>query len=448
VLVQLFDRGDERHMGPAYSDEAPYLLLNVPAGRMGAVAEDPEQFLRWTQRQGVRAGASDFLPRRLYRDYVRELMHEVQHQRSDGPRSEHVRGEVTDIEPGGAGVRIHVDTGRPVVVDRAVLALGNFPPRDPSIENRTALASARYIRNPWSSAVLDSLSRHDTVCLIGTGQTTVDLVVALHRRAHQGRIIALSRRGMLPLAHRGFESYDSFAGQFAKPATIRAMFRTVRTHLARADALGVDRRAVIDSLRPDTQTLWLNLADDEKRRFLRHAFRYWEIIRSRIPPESEAIIDGMRAAGQLGIIAARIRDLVETDAAIDVHYTVRGGTTHRVERAALVINCIGPESDYGRVEHVLVRNLLDRGLIRSGPARLGIDARPDGAIIGRDGKASNVLYTLGSTMKGVLWEVLAVPEIRVQAERLALTLLGGVTATAVRPRTKKIEVDPISDRAP
>jgi uncharacterized NAD(P)/FAD-binding protein YdhS len=34
------------------------------------------------------------------------------------------------------------------------------------------------------------------------------------------------------------------------------------------------------------------------------------------------------------------------------------------------------------------------------------------------------MYTLGSTMRGVLWEVLAVPEIRVQAEQLALRLIG------------------------
>ena len=36
VSVRMLDRGDERYMGPAYSDEADYLLLNVPAGRMGA----------------------------------------------------------------------------------------------------------------------------------------------------------------------------------------------------------------------------------------------------------------------------------------------------------------------------------------------------------------------------------------------------------------------------
>jgi uncharacterized NAD(P)/FAD-binding protein YdhS len=131
----------------------------------------------------------------------------------------------------------------------------------------------------------------------GTGQTTVDLAVALHRRAHEGRIIALSRRGLLPLAHSGFDPYESFFEEIKESKTILDTFRIVCKHLDRAESMGIDKRAVIDSLRPDTQTIWLGLVEDEKRRFLRHLFRYWEIIRSRIPPQSKAIIDAMRASG-------------------------------------------------------------------------------------------------------------------------------------------------------
>jgi uncharacterized NAD(P)/FAD-binding protein YdhS len=109
-----------------------------------------------------------------------------------------------------------------------------------------------------------------------------------------------------------------------------------------------------------------------------------------------------------------------------VHYVPRGRTRHEVATAALVINCIGPESDYRRIEQPLVRNLMRRGLIRPGPAHLGVDALLNGAIIiGQNGAASDVLYTLGSSMKGVLWEVVADPEIRVQAERLERLLLDG-----------------------
>ena len=52
VSVRMLDRSDERDMGPAYSYEADYLLLNVPAGRMGAFSEDPEHFLTWNRDRG------------------------------------------------------------------------------------------------------------------------------------------------------------------------------------------------------------------------------------------------------------------------------------------------------------------------------------------------------------------------------------------------------------
>jgi uncharacterized NAD(P)/FAD-binding protein YdhS len=424
VEIVMIDRADEDFMGPAYSRDSDYLLLNVPAGIMGAFSEDPEHFLKWCRETERHADRWDFLPRVFYRDYILTLMHEAVRARKEGTEFKQVRGEVTDIDMTDGQITVHVADKGPVIVEKAVLALGNFPPRHPPTKNRSALESKHYVRNPWDNDALDALSPRDAVFLVGTGQTMVDLVVTLRRRAHKGRIVALSRHGLLPMAHRRFEKYASFYKEIEDSKTVLEILRTVRRHFERAEAMGADRRAVIDALRPDTQTIWINLSDDEKRRFLRHLFRYWEIIRSRIPPESEAAMDGMRASGQLDILTGKIQDLVETDVGMEVHYVLRGEAGYKVARAGLVFNCIGPELDYRKIDEPLVKNLMAKGLIRSGPARLGIDACPDGRIIRRNGTASNVMYTLGSTMRGVLWEVLAVPEIRVQAEQLAQRLIG------------------------
>lgn len=421
--VRLIDRGEARTMGPAYSADEDFLLLNVPAGRMGAFADDPGHFLKWARQRGLAAGEFDFLPRRLYRDYVLELLDQERLAHPDGPPLEHLRGEVTDIEPAAGGATIHLASGQAIDTAKVVLALGNFPPRHPPIKSRAALESPRYAHDPWASGFLNALSRTDSVFIIGTGQTTVDLLIALDRRAHRGPIVALSRHGVFPLAHRGWERYPSFYAEIKESKRIREIFRTVRKHLVHAQARGIDPRAVIDSLRPDTQALWQSLPETEKRRFLRHVFRYWEIIRSRIPPGSEALLERMRSSGRLRVVAGRIRDMVEVDSALEVRYTPQGEGQECREQAGIVVNCIGPEADYDRIDHPLVKNLLRRGMIRPGQAHLGIDALPNGSILGRDGHSSGLLYTLGSTMKGVLWEVIAVPEIRVQAEQLAHLLL-------------------------
>lgn len=92
LSIRMIYRGDARYMGPAYSNEADYLLLNVPAAKMRAFSEDPEHFLMWAQERGVRADRSDFLPRRLFRDYIVDLMPEALQARTSGPLFEHVCG--------------------------------------------------------------------------------------------------------------------------------------------------------------------------------------------------------------------------------------------------------------------------------------------------------------------------------------------------------------------
>lgn len=425
VEVLLIDRGDARYLGPAYSDDADHLLLNVPAGRMGAVPGNDAHFLEWARRQGLAVDQWDFLPRRLYREYILALVRDAERSRAPGVTLEHVRAEVTDLEPAAGQVSVQTAGGESHRADKAVLALGNFLPRHPPARNRAIFASARYVHNPWNTAALDALTPGDPVVLIGTGQTTVDLVLTLARRGHRAPVTAISRRGYLPLAHRGFTPYPSFYPELRASRRIRELLRIVRRHIARAESFGLDARAVIDSLRPDTQRLWLNLPDDEKRRFTRHLVRYWEITRSRLPPQSGAAIEALRASGQLRIIAGRIQDMVDTGAAVEVQYRAPRSRSDEAVRAALVVNCMGPSANYARIDHPLVHGLRNRGLIRPGPASIGIDARPDGAVIGRDGAASGALYTLGPMMKGVLWESVAVPDIRVQAERLALLLLGG-----------------------
>jgi hypothetical protein len=48
---------------------------------------------------------------------------------------------------------------------------------------------------------------------------------------------------------------------------------------------------------------------------------------------------------------------------------------------------------------------------------------PDGAILNTDRSVSNYLYTIGSTLKGILWESTAVPELRIQEKNLAETMI-------------------------
>ncbi len=97
-------------------------------------------------------------------------------------------------------------------------------------------------------------------------------------------------------------------------------------------------------------------------------------------------------------------------------------------RVARVINCSGPESDFGRIRDPLVRRLLDKGMVRPDPLSLGLDVTQNCALLDREGAISRRLFAVGPVTKGAFWEMTAVPDIRQQAEYLA-----GQLATLVRP---------------
>lgn len=420
LRIRLVDRRGPDYMGPAYSTNSDTLLLNVPAEIMGASSEDPDEFRRWASERWGDTDPGAFLPRRLFREYLLGLLADAVADRRGEVALEHVQGAATDLEVAGGVATAQLESGDRLEADRVVLALGNFPPPDLPMSDPGTRDGDRYVGEPWDLSALDGLAPDDPVIFIGTGQTMVDLSLVLTDRGHTGTLTAISRRGLLPLTHpEGDQVYPSFFDEIEGSTSIRRVLATVRKHVRRARSSGLDPRAVIDSMRTDTQTLWSGMPEAEKRRFLRHAFRYWERIRSRIPPESGATIDRLRADGRLRVRAGRLRDIVETHSAVEVRYSPRGGGADRTERAAIVVNCIGPESDYRRVRDPLVRNLLERGLIRPGMADIGLATDLDGAILDADGTPSEVLFTLGSTMKGLVWEALAVPDIRVQAEKLA-----------------------------
>src|SRR5690349_2835554 len=75
-------RSRQLNRGVAYSAHISQQLLNVPAGRMGLSPQRPNEFLAWVQ-QGPLPSAScgDFLPRKLYGDFVHERFHEALERR-------------------------------------------------------------------------------------------------------------------------------------------------------------------------------------------------------------------------------------------------------------------------------------------------------------------------------------------------------------------------------
>lgn len=251
----------------------------------------------------------------------------------------------------------------------------------------------------------------------------VDTAMALYEQGHRGTVYAVSRRGLFPQRHQLAQPYPVFLNSENTPTTIRALFRRVRQEVEIAAAQGYSWHSVIDALRSVTTQQWQRLPDAEKRRFLRHVKPYWEVHRHRIAPKAVDVIEQMRDTGQLITIRGRIQDCQELPNGVAVALRQRKTQDQIVLRVNRVINCTGADSDYRRSTQPLIAHLRSQQMIRPNALGFGLDTATNGAVLNADGKVSTLLYTLGTPRKGDLWETIAVPEIRGQAQALAETLL-------------------------
>jgi uncharacterized NAD(P)/FAD-binding protein YdhS len=292
-----------------------------------------------------------------------------------------------------------------------------------------------YQPDPWAPEALAGLDPKAPVMLIGTGLTAVDTVVSLLDQGHTGLITALSRRGLLPLKHGGGAVLPA-RGLPSFPANAVPLLRFLRREARAAMAGGGSWLSVVDSLRPFTHDVWQAMPIAERAAFLRHLRPWWEVHRHRMAPGVAARIEAARMAGQLSVRAGRIQTyrMLAPDQ-VRITFGVRprdgGGVDSLV--AARVVNCAGPSCDYQRTTDPLLRSLLDSGLARPDPLRLGLDVTGTCALREASGSVSRQLFAVGPITKAMFWEMTAVPDLRRQCEALATHLAGLVGGLPPRP---------------
>ena len=407
----LIERRPQAGRGIAYSAAHPDHLLNVRAGNMSALPDDPDHFRRWL---ALRHPALDgFVPRIVYGDYLAELLEEAT-VRSQG-RLQLVAGEAIDIRHDTGGRVIRLMDGREIRADYVVLAPGNLPPHEPPALSGAVLGPDLYAPDPWAADLAEGLDDEDCLLIVGTGLTMVDIVLLLEARGYRGKIVALSRRGLLPHAHAG-QTIAAPLGE-RPPLTTSALLRSVR---ARARSVGW--RAAVDALRPFTQDLWLGANPDARQRFLRHLRPWWDIHRHRLAPEVAARIVGQRASGRLDVRAGKLVGAQADSGAAVIDWRSRGAERTETLRVRRIVNASGPQGDLLRTREPLLRNLLACGMIRPDPLHIGLEVNPQCEVIDATGQPDPDLLAIGPMTRGTFWEIVAVPDIRVQTWSVARKL--------------------------
>ncbi|CRI59803.1 FAD/NAD(P)-binding protein [Pseudomonas sp. CCOS 191] len=404
--------------GLAYSCSNDSLLLNVPAGNMSAFADRPSHFLEFCRQKSPSVRADSFVPRRLYGAY---LEHELLQAMAEQPGRLHLQtGEAEAVTPlsGGQGYAVRLADGQRLTAQHVVLALGHQRPRQSLID----MPEGETLIDPWDFTRISNLPPGAPVLILGTGHTAVDALFHLAEHTQPSQVLMVSRRGLLPHAHRlnttaPSSVYPSYLA--AASPTVRSLMRSLRDEITNQD----DWRDVLNQLRPHIPTLWQTLPTAERRRFLRHAVAFWDIHRHRLAPQAAQRLRGLLDDGKVRVQGARLLSVHKTNEGyLKIEIRPRGKLTTQTVEAVAIINCTGPEMAIGPHSSPLLRQLARDGWLNTDPCALGLKTNEQRQLIDVRGKAVDNLWYIGPMLKAEYWEAIAVPELRVHAQQLANTL--------------------------
>lgn len=422
AMVRIFERSGQIGRGIAYSTENRSHLLNVRASNMSAFPGQPDHFLNWLHHHQTGASAQianewqpqSFAPRRLYRDYLNDLVEE--YRAGDTPRLVVDQREIVDVVHDGVKPAVVTATGELVSADAVIVATGN----------ETAIAvSGANVAEYWSSNGYFDIPANAPVAIFGTGLSMVDGVLSLLDRGHQGTIHAISRRGLVPARHAAVEPFEVDTDSLFVASGIVGLLRRVRALMQEAETAGSNWRVVMDALRPHTQQIWTRLPVTQRESFLRHLRPWWDTHRHRMAPAVADRIDAARASGQLEIAAGRLLSVQENETDMTIRYRERHTGSFRKLKIATIIDCRGGNPRFSTTRNPALLGLMEHGLAKPDALDLGLDVTKDFQLINARGEPSGSFFAIGPVTKGVFWESTAVPDIRVQAAKLVEALFEG-----------------------
>jgi len=400
-------------VGVHQRSQPDYLLLNTVASQItifsdekmvpGAPVTLGPGFVEWCREKDVRVpdgwwpergrsvGGDDFLPRRIYGEYLAWAAEELLRRVPFNLQVTVVEATAICVRPVGEAAEVGLDDGSVRLVDLAIVTTGHGL----TSYGRGGTHDGGWIKRPYP--LPDSLSGIESgqrVALLGSGLTAIDLIASLTvgrggafhsdgsdlRYASSGgepEIVLINRSGWLPCARP--------ASPRAYPASRRTIAEgSERARRGRPDGL-LD---LTEDLEPLLWTeVFRGVENDWEVAALKRAFALWDP-----PTENEAhfhaaVVEQARLdiqQARLGLGKSPLKDRMETlrdqrealRAAVDPpgmnpkdHRAFFEGLPALANRTA-----VGPQRE--RLEELI--QLIDQGIVRLGPGPNPVARRQEG----------------------------------------------------------------------
>jgi uncharacterized NAD(P)/FAD-binding protein YdhS len=418
LSVDVIEPSAKLGRGAAYGTTNADHRINVPSDRMSLFSSDPTHFTRWLfdnkwlpDPESADPLGRCFVPRDAFAAYSEAAL--AQAARSATSASlRHRQTRVVELVRDNDEFRLKLADGTSLRADRVAICTGHVPSAPCSV-GEGATRHPRFIARPWASDSLAIVRRSDSVLIVGTGLTMVDVVATLARTDHQGPIVAISQRGLLPRGHGRFvDCHHLFEG--VRPATALELLRLVRAEVRQRNG-ELDWQAVVDALRRRLPEVWPALPAPERIRAVRRLLHFWEVHRFRIAPQGAAAIARLTAQGTLTVQRAKAIEVDAGKESLLARLRLPDGTiVHRVFDS--IIFCSGASRNIR--DNLLLANLIDRRLAQADDVSLGLKVDGLCRLIDARGATQPNLFALGPITRGTFGEMTGAPDILGQIERV------------------------------
>ena len=408
ILATVIEPRSDLGVGVAYSTDDPAHRINVPARLMSIFADDPTHFDRWLRDTGelsrdpaMRTEDDRLYPARaVFGRYMAGLSVDIAR----------IRGSVASAERARHGWNVTLDDGR--VLDADTLVLATSHPASALPRALAGIDDARVVRSPWGFA-FGQVDPAATVAIVGTGLTMADTVSSLRAGGHEGSIIAISRRGLMP--RRRTLSVITPLGTFAENPARTAGDLVSRV---RGAMRGEPWERVVEALRQQAPAVWQALPVVERRRFLRHVRPFWDAHRYPCAPMTDDLLREGLGNRWLRVVAGSLMSVERTVDGLALTVRRHGGGIERIE-AALVVNCTGPAHASVVASTPFLASLAAAGVLEEDPTNLGILTDGRGRVLDAEGLVTPGLFVAGPLARGAYGELIGLPQVSDQPRAVA-----------------------------
>ena len=460
VKIVIFEKGPAFGPGFAYQCDSKELLMNMISSTTSIIQNQENDFWNWVIDQGCHFGddqifskagiAPDgYVSRQYFGAYLRSRLEKVTSALEKlGIETVLINMEVLNI--------VALDKNRFKVIfpkncseefNCIILCTGNEAPEDIF----KLKGASQYVNNPYpTTQYLQLIKRHESVGIIGGQLTAADIAVVLANQSHQGPIYFFTRENNFPLIRSRIKRHDlkyltlSNLNKLREKneITIRSILRLARKEFLATGVrwnsffkpckeeysswihsllLNESNFSSWQSFAIETDSVigeyWNSLSNADKSLFTRKFHRSWSTKRVPLPKHTALKLLSLFRLGILRHYSnlQRIDSFGRNKFVASISCPQKSVTNNQIF-CDWVINASGPSKSINGSESVLIKNLLESGLVAKN-LHGGISLDYESSLVmDANGERVNNFYAIGQITAGTYYFVSSLDMVSLRAK--------------------------------